>query len=220
MHLGGGRLLAGLVAGLILLAGCGAESSGSEEQDHGQGDEAPVAVQTQEGDSPYRGLVPTEPFSRPSFVLRDQAGQPYDFTATTGGELTLLFFGYTNCPDICPTTMANVAVALRNVDPGLAESVRVVFVTTDPVRDDSAALGEYLDRFDPDLPTQFVGLTGTLAEVAAAQEAAGVPLAEDHGQQHSTLLLLYGRDDLARVAFLAGSTPDDISHDLQVVADE
>jgi len=169
-------------------------------------------------DTPYRGLAPTEPFARPSFALTDTNGAPYDFMAETGGELTLLFFGYTNCPDICPTTMANVAVALRNVDPALAEEVNVVFVTTDPTRDDPATLGAYLERFDADLPVTFVGLTGDQAAVEAAQAEAGVPVAEDNGETHSTLMLLFGRDDLARVAFLAGSVPDDITHDLEIVA--
>jgi len=179
-------------------------------------------IATVEGgpDTPYRGLAPTEPFVRPAFTLTDTDGVAYDFMAETTGELTLLFFGFTNCPDVCPTTMANVAVALRNVDPALAEAVNVVFVTTDPARDDGATLRSYLDRFDTDLPVTFIGLTGDLAAVEAAQADAGVPVAEDNGATHSTLLLLFGRDDLARVAFLAGSVPDDITHDLEVVAAE
>ncbi len=179
-----------------------------------------TGIATVEGgpDTPYRGLAPTEPFPRPTFTLTDSAGGPYDFMAETSGELTLLFFGFTNCPDVCPTTMANVAVSLRNVEQSLAQEVNVVFVTTDPARDDAATLGAYLERFDADLPVSFIGLTGDLAAVEAAQSAAGVPIAEDDGQTHSTLLLLFGRDDLARVAFLAGSVPDDITHDLELIA--
>ncbi len=177
-------------------------------------------IATVEGgpDTPFSGLEPSEPFARPSFTLTDRSGSPYDFMDQTAGELTLLFFGYTNCPDVCPTTMANIAVALRNVDPALAEDVKVVFVTTDPARDDPETLGAYLDRFDADLPVSFIGLSGDQADVEAAQREAGVPVAEEEGQVHSTLLLLFGHDDLARVAFLAGSTPDDITHDLEVVA--
>jgi len=211
-------VLAALVAALVL-AGCSAAADEHAEHDMSSID---AGVATVEGgpDTPYRGLAPTEPFARPEFTLTDTDGAPYDFMAETSGELTLLFFGFTNCPDVCPTTMANVAVALRNVDQALAEEVNVVFVTTDPARDDGATLGAYLDRFDADLPVNFIGLTGDLAAVEAAQEEAGVPVAEDGGQTHSTLLLLFGRDDLARVAFLAGSVPDDITHDLEVVAGE
>ena len=102
--------------------------------------------------------------------------------------------------------MADIAVALRGLDPPLVEQVQVVFVTTDPAHDTPAVLGEWLDRFDADLPTPFIGLTGDQAAIDQAQLAAGVPLAEDDGKQHSALLLLYGSDDQAHVAFDAGNT--------------
>ena len=145
-------------------------------------------------------------------------GQPYDFAAETGGTPTLLFFGFTNCPDICPTTMADIALAMRKVDPAVAAETSVVFVTTDPARDTPDVLGAYLDQFDADLATQFTGLTGDQAQVDQAQLAAGVPLAEDMGQTHSSLLLLYGTDGEADVAFDAGNTGADIAHDLALVA--
>jgi protein SCO1/2 len=110
--------------------------------------------------------------------------------------------------------MADVAVALRGLDAAVAEQVRVVFVTTDPGFDTPEVLGEYLGRFDADLPNRFVGLTGDQAAVDQAQLAAGVPLAEDAGRLHSSLLLLYGADDRAHVAFDAGNTSRDIAGDL------
>jgi protein SCO1/2 len=114
--------------------------------------------------------------------------------------------------------MADIAVALRNLDASVASRLQVVFVTTDPVRDNPAVLGEFLHRFDADLPTQFIGLTGDQATLDKAQLSAGVPLAEDGGQTHSALLLLYGADDKAHVAFDAGNTPKDIAGDLEKVA--
>ena len=166
----------------------------------------------------YAGLDLPDPYQRPSFTLTGPGGQPYDFAAETAATPTLLFFGYTNCPDICPTTMADVAVALRGVDPALAGQVRVVFVTTDPAFDTPEVLAEYLGRFDADLPAPFIGLTGDQAAIDRAQLAAGVPLAEDAGRLHSSLLLLYGADDLAHVAFDAGNTSRDIAGDLGLVA--
>lgn len=132
----------------------------------------------------------------------------------------MLFFGFTNCPDVCPTTMADVALALRDVEPAVAEATTVVFVTTDPVRDSPEVLGEYLDRFDADLPTSFVGLTGSQEQIDQAQLAAGVPLAQDNGESHSALLLLYGTDGEADVAFDAGNNGRDIAADLALVAAE
>ncbi|MDK3258162.1 SCO family protein [Blastococcus capsensis] len=204
-----------LFTATVLVAGCGGAADGSTgEHDHSAG--APAVVEAPEDE--YAGLDLTEPYRRPSFTLTDTTGAPYDFEAATGGEPTLLFFGYTNCPDICPTTMADVAVALRGLEPELAEQVQVVFVTTDPATDTPEVLGEYLDRFDADLPTSFVGLTGDQAAIDKAQLAAGVPQAEDNGRLHSTLLLLYGADDAAHVAFDAGNTARDIADDLRVVA--
>ncbi|HEX2073248.1 MAG TPA: SCO family protein, partial [Geodermatophilus sp.] len=166
----------------------------------------------------FAGIDLPDSYQRPSFTLTDTSGAAYDFAAVTGGRPTLLFFGYTNCPDICPTTMADVAVALRGLDPAVAAQVQVVFVTTDPAFDTPDVLGEYLGRFDADLPTRFVGLTGDQAAIDRAQLAAGVPLAEDDGRMHSSLLLLYGADDRAHVAFDAGNTARDIAADLGLVA--
>jgi protein SCO1/2 len=208
------RSLALLAAGALALAGCGGASSASESEGHDHGD-APATVEGP--DDRYAGIDLPEPYQRPTFTLTDTAGESYDFGAETGGRPTLLFFGYTQCPDVCPATMADVAVALRTSDPELAEQVQLVFVTTDPATDTPEVLGEYLDRFDADLPTQFVGLTGEQDAIDQAQLAAGVPLAEDDGRLHSSLLLLYGADDEAPVAFDTGNTPQDIAGDLALV---
>ena len=202
-----------LVAGALALSGCSDPAAGDEGHDHA---EAPAVVEAPE--DRYAGLDLAEPYRRPAFTLTDTTGATYDFKAATGGRPTLLFFGYTNCPDVCPTTMADVAVALRGLDPALAAEVQVVFVTTDPAFDTPEVLGEYLDRFDTDLPTAFVGLTGGQDVIDQAQLAAGVPLAEDEGRLHSSLLLLYGTDDEAPVAFDAGNTARDIAADLRTVA--
>ena len=205
------RLPVLLAAGVLTLAGCGAGSSADAHDDHG----APATVEGP--DDRFAGIDLPQPYQRPAFTLTDTSGATYDFTAETGGRPTLLFFGYTNCPDVCPTTMADVAVALRGIEPATAEQVQVVFVTTDPATDTPEVLGEYLDRFDADLPTQFIGLTGDQETIDQAQLAAGVPLAEDDGRLHSSLLLLYGAEDEAPVAFDTGNTPQDIGGDLGIV---
>jgi protein SCO1 len=209
----------GLAAGL-LLAGCGgdADADAAGGHDHAA-TSAPATVEGGDG-SAYDGLHLADPYQKPEFTLTDSAGAPFDFADRTGAGPTLLFFGYTHCPDVCPTTMADIALAMRKVDPAVAAETSVVFVTTDPARDTPDVLGAYLDQFDADLPTQFIGLTGDQDQVDQAQLAAGVPLAEDMGQTHSALLLLYGTDGEADVAFDAGNTGADIAHDLAVVAAE
>jgi protein SCO1 len=203
-----------LLSAALALAGCGTTAAAEDaEAGHDHGSAATV-----EGpDDHYAGVDLPEPYRRPSFTLTDTTGAEYDFRDRTGGTPTLLFFGYTNCPDVCPATMADIAVALRGLDPAVAEQVQVVFVTTDPAADSPEVLGEYLDRFDADLPTQFVGLTGEQELIDQAQLAAGVPLAEDEGRLHSSLLLLYGTDDEAPVAFDAGNTARDIAADVELV---
>ncbi|MGY1608689.1 MULTISPECIES: SCO family protein [unclassified Geodermatophilus] len=212
-----GRTAALLLAAALGLTACGSDdgeqAAAAEGHDHSDG---PAATLEGPGDE-YAGIDLRDPFQRPSFTLTDSSGAEYDFAQATAGRPTLLFFGYTTCPDICPTTMADVALALRDVDPALAGEVQVVFVTTDPAADTPQVLGEYLDRFDADLPTQFVGLTGAQEVIDQAQLSAGVPLAEDQGRLHSSLLLLYGADDQAHVAFDAGNTARDIAGDLEKV---
>jgi protein SCO1 len=212
-----GRLAALLLAAALGLSACGSDggeqAAAGEDHDHSGG----VASLEGPGDD-YAGIDLRDPFQRPSFTLTDTTGASYDFATATAGRPTLLFFGYTNCPDICPTTMADVALALRDVDPALAEQVQVVFVTTDPAADTPEVLAEYLARFDADLPTRFIGLTGAQDAIDQAQLSAGVPLAEDAGRLHSSLLLLYGADDQAHVAFDAGNTSRDIAGDLDAVA--
>ncbi len=208
-------LLTGLTA--LTLAATLSACSGAEEDGGHDGDRvATVSGGPEEG--PYAGREISDPRPRPEFVLTDQDGAAFDFAARTEGQPTLLFFGYANCPDVCPTTMADVALALTAVPAELAARTQVVFVTTDPTRDTTQFLGEYLAQFDQGLPNRFTGLTGTLAEVEAAQQAADVPLAEGNGEMHSTSLFLYGSDDVARVMFSAGDTAEEIATDLQQVA--
>ncbi len=209
-------LIAMVLAAVVALTGCGgstADAQGDAGHDHA---DSPATVEGPE--DRFAGLDLAEPYRRPSFTLTDTAGASFDFKAVTSGRPTLLFFGYTNCPDVCPTTMADVAVALRGLEASLVEDLQVVFVTTDPAFDTPEVLGEYLGRFDADLPVPFIGLTGDQAAIDQAQLSTGVPLAEDEGRLHSSLLLLYGTDDEAHVAFDAGNTSRDIAADLRQVA--
>jgi len=204
------------VAALLVAAGLGLTACGSAGPGAAAAQDPVASVAAHQGK--YDGVDLDPPYQRPQFTLTSDTGGTYDFTTATKGKPTLLFFGYTNCPDVCPTTMADIAVALRSVGPELAKQVQVVFVTTDPERDTTARLAEWLGRFDADLPTKFVGLTGSQQVLDQAQLSAGVPVAQDGGQTHSALLLLYGADDKAHVAFDAGNSPKDIAHDLKLVA--
>ena len=99
------------------------------------------------------------------FALTDHLGQPRTL-ADYRGKVVVVFFGFTQCPDVCPTTLAEMAQALRELGPR-AERVQVLFVTVDPERDTPSALKEYLASFDP----RIVGLTGHPTDIAAAADA-------------------------------------------------
>lgn len=135
-------LAAALVAGALLLGAC---SGGNEEAG------APATISGAELDEPYVAS-PT--------ALTDTSGEARAL-GDVDGDLTLVFFGYTNCPDICGIVMSTIATAVNKLDADDRDRVDMVFVTTDPARDDQKTLRTYLDRYDP----TFEGLTGDLDDV-------------------------------------------------------
>jgi protein SCO1/2 len=212
-----GAVLAVLLA-VLLVGGCSSGSGGSS----GPGSIATPAPSelNDHTDSTYQGLGLVPPQPRPQFTLTDTAGREFRFGTETSGKPTLLFFGYTTCPDVCPTTLADIANGLRQVPEPVRKLTQVVFVTTDVKRDSAAVIKSYLAKFDPGLPNRFIGLRGTQSEIDAAQVAAHVTLAEDEGQTHSSQVLLYGTDDYARVSFLQSTNQAaQVAHDLPLVAD-
>ena len=171
----------------------------------------------------YRGGLVTPPLPKPNFALTDTSGTPFDFRSRTQGSLTLLFFGYTYCPDECPMHMANIGSALKRLPAGVADQVKLVFVTTDPARDTPAVLRRWLDNFDK----HSVGLTGSEAALAIIQRETGVPLAEkvaarngNYSVAHANFVVAYTKDNLAHVVYPGGVGKDDWVHDLPLLVRE
>jgi protein SCO1 len=191
-----------MMAGVLLAVGCG---------------NAPADARDRALDTGFRGVVLDAPLARPDFTLTDTEGRPYDFRGRTEGRLALLFFGYTNCPDICPVHMANLAAVLERFEHDLRARIALVFVTTDPDRDTPAVLRAWLDRFDP----AFVGLTGTTAEIDRIQAALGITPAQrpadatgDYAVGHASQIVAFSPDGPAYVAYPAGVRQVDWAHDL------
>jgi protein SCO1 len=167
-------------------------------------------------------LMPVRP--KPDFTLTDTRGQPFHFASDTHGAVTLLYFGYTNCPDVCPQHMVNIAGALKRMSPAEQSRVRVVFVTTDPLRDTPERLRGWLDNFN----RGFIGLTGGVDEVNAIQAQLGLPPAQiesmtgmppgprplSYGVGHAAQVLAFTPDDSLRAEYPSGFTLDDWAHDL------
>lgn len=161
------------------------------------------------------GTVISPARDRPDFSLTTTDGRPFRFAEETKGRLTLLFFGYTSCPDVCPIHLATLTGALSAA--GVPRAL-VVFVGVDPPRDTPERMREFLDQWD----TDYVGLVGTPQEIAAAQDSAGVPVAvsepvNDEGEYlvgHSTQILVYTSDDKAHVMYPFGVRRQDWVQDL------
>ncbi len=142
------------------------------------------------------------------------------------GRAVLVFFGYTHCPDVCPTTLADWARAkhiLAAHTPSDTAHVRFVFVTVDPERDSSAVVARYVTQFDPG----FIGLIGPRATIDAVQAAwhvssyrepatAGVPAAS-YTVSHPAQVFLVGPDGRLRTIYPLGVPPADVAADLQQV---
>ena len=182
-----------------------------------------AAVMTAQQGNTYRGGLVTPPLPKPAFVLTDTSGAAFDFKQRTQGYVTLLFFGYTNCPDQCPMHMANLGAALKKVPTGIAEQIKLVFVTTDPARDSPAVMRRWLDLFD----RRSIGLTGTEQAIAAVERATGVPVATktgpangNYGVAHANFVLAYSKDNLAHLMYPGGVTRQDWAHDLPRLINE
>ena len=191
-----------LTGGLLALPGCGVSAEG--------------------GGRTYRGAMLPHAIPRPSFTLTDTHGQPFDFRAKTDSTVTLLFFGYLNCPDVCPVHLTNIASVLRRMPYDVARNIRVVFVTTDPERDTPAKLQKWLADFDP----SFIGLRGTPEQVKAIEKsvdvAPAVPGAPDSSGNyevgHAAQVIAFTPDDSAHVVYPFGTRQADWVHDLPLLA--
>lgn len=175
----------------------------------------------QQQSSKYKGTELAIPVNIPDVTLTDTDGKPFALKAHSAGRITLVYWGYTHCPDVCPTTMADVAEALRLLPADQRAQIDVDFITTDPAEDTAPVLRAWLGKFNP----AFVGLTGTVEQVDGSAKLAGVPvdpptkqadgtMAVDHGTQVS----VFGKDGVAHVVWLEGVTSKDMAHDISVVA--
>lgn len=174
--------------------------------------------------SMYRGGFVSPALPKPKFTLTDTSGAPFNFAVNTEGYVTLLFFGYTHCPDMCPLQMSIIAQAFKEVPPAVANQFKVVFVTTDPERDSPQRLREWLDHFDK----RFIGLTGSDAAIEAAQIAANLSPAKKSAVRadgayevgHAAFVFAYTKDNFAHVIYPGGVKEEDWAHDLPYLAKE
>ncbi|MFQ6144816.1 SCO family protein [Streptomyces seoulensis] len=196
-----------LAAALMALSACGSDNGGGRPA-------TVVAEQT----SQRAATVLDQPFEKPDLVLTDTHGKKYDLRKETAGRPTLIYFGYTHCPDICPLTMGNIAVAKKQLPKAEQDKLRVVFVTTDPARDTPAELGKWLGGMD----SQFVGLTGDFATIQAAARSVGIAIEPTKKDKNGKLVSVHGtqvvafspKTDAGYVVYGESATVEDFTKDL------
>lgn len=164
--------------------------------------------------SPLKGAVISPAVSAAEINLKDHNGQPFQLSSFRG-KVVLVFFGFSNCVDECPTTLALIRQALDTVGDG-SKDVVVVMVSTDPANDTPESMKEFMGRFNP----AFLGLLGTPDELAKAWQDYGV-VVEDGGETHSSLTYVVDKKGSLRETFLPDTTAsDDIAADLKFLLAE
>ncbi|GJF29337.1 SCO family protein [Kitasatospora sp. NE20-6] len=206
--------LALALAGSLALTSC---SSGGSSSNGGA-----ATVRKESRSSAYQGSVLSKHFAKPDLVLTDTSGQPFDLRKQTAGRSVLLFFGYTSCPDVCPTTMGDIGVAMAKLTAEEQKKIDVVFVSTDPERDTPKVLRTWLDS----MGTGFIGLTGDLAKVKTAALGVGVAVQDPVVNTDGTVTSAHGAqvlaflpsDDKAHLLYLGDSSVATFAHDLPLLA--
>ena len=210
------RAVAAVAAAVLalVLAGCG----GSDASDG-----SAVAHLSIHDDDGLHGVVLPKPYDVPEVTLTDAAGQPYDLPADATKPLTLVFFGYTHCPDICQVVMANIASSLTRLDAGQRAKVQMEFVTTDPARDDVHTVHDYVQRFDP----AFDGLTGDLSTIVRLGKALDVPVEKGeklasggYDVAHGTQIVGLLPDGRAPFVWTEGTDPASLAEDISTILDD
>ncbi|MEW6285560.1 MAG: SCO family protein [Chloroflexota bacterium] len=170
----------------------------------------------------FRGTTYAEPYPpAPDFVLLREDGSTFRLSGMQG-KVVLLFFGYTSCPDVCPTTLAELNQAMKQLGEE-AEKVQVVFVSVDPQRDTPERVQEYVNHFNPN----FIGLSGTETALNKIWKDYGVfreivegTSALGYIVNHTARVTLIDTDGNLRISFSFETPVEDIVHDLKLILKE
>ena len=182
--------------------------------------DSPVAgVSQQPDDDGLNGVVLPAPYSLRDATLTDTTGAGFGLRDRLEAPLTLVFFGYTNCDDVCSTVLANITSARGRLGDEAAQ-VDTWFITTDPARDDPEAMRAYLERFDP----EFTGLTGPVDSLAAVADSVHVAMQTGRrlpsgGYEviHGTPVLAVRPDGTVPVLWTEQTSAADLAADLDEV---
>jgi protein SCO1 len=167
-------------------------------------------------DDAFRAGVFSPPRAAPEFSLQGSDGSELALSRYRG-KVVILAFGFTSCPDVCPTTLGVLARARKELGAD-GEAVQVVYVTVDPERDSAAQMRKYLASFDP----SFVGATGSADQLAAVRREYGIAatrnqVGADYAFSHSSYTYLIDREGRLRALMPYGHSPADYVHDVRLL---
>lgn len=170
------------------------------------------------------GRVVDPPFTIAADDLETTSGATYSLARNTDAELTLVFFGYTRCPDICPAVLSSIASGLTKLTDAQRKQVELLFITTDPERDTGAELDEYVQRFDP----SFQALTGDLDAIATVGKSIGIFI--DQGEElasggydpnsHGTFVVGVNDEHRAPIFWDGDTAPSEFAADIRFLLTE
>lgn len=171
----------------------------------------------------FRGTTFGEPYPAAHEIVLDRSDGSSFRLSKMRGSIVLLFFGYTSCPDVCPTTLAELKLALAELDEEDAAQVKVLFVTVDPERDTPQRVQEYVDHFDP----AFIGLSGSQVDLERIWTVYGVfreivpgTSAAGYTLNHTARVTLIDQKGNMRVSFGFDTPVEDMVHDLKLIMNQ
>ena len=169
----------------------------------------------------FKGTIMPAAIPAPDFALTNVAGETVHLS-DFAGKIVLLYFGYSFCPDVCPTTLSDLSLVQRKLDDG-GEKIQVLMVSVDPERDTPDKLAEFVQHFHP----TFIGLSGSKEEIDAAAEGYGVFYEKHEGTEatgylidHTARVFVIEPDGSYRLSFGFGTPVEDMSADLSLILKE
>jgi protein SCO1/2 len=223
--------VAALVVAAVLVAGFVIGGRLGHHSSSGTGQVAiSQIVGSDQQDAAYPGasLMPKSQWvGKPDIYLTDTSGRPYNIAKATKGRVTLLYFGYTHCPNVCPINIGLAAQAIHGLPAAERSKVTMVFVTTDPTRDSPAVIRAWLGKFTSAFPGDptFVGLTASEAKIHDAERQIHMMLSSaatfegKNGKTenivHAGYTEVYSQDGIAHLQVTYAESPFDYTTTLE-----
>ncbi|KOG90015.1 SCO family protein [Streptomyces varsoviensis] len=197
----------------LSLTACGSDSG----SDGSKGDKPAMSVSGADKSTGAITLDTTK--DKPDLVVTDTDDKKYDLVKETKGRPVLLYFGYTYCPDVCSTIVADMAAAAKKLPKAEQDKLQMVFVTTDPARDTPKRMREWLDAQGGQ---KVIGLTSDFATIQAAAKPLGIFVEKPKKQKDGSITVSHGaevvayspKDDKAHWIYTAKSTAADYTREL------